>query len=87
MNLPTHVTYASQKEKPHAKFMLLKALTSVVFSLFYFDFCDTLSKQIHTSMDRARLSQEWAQGLMCIRAPILNRPRNLNILDELKYIM
>ena len=36
---------------------------------------------------RARLSQEWVQGLMCIRAPILNCPKNLNIFDELKYIM
>ena len=32
---------------------------------------------------RARLSQEWAQGLMYIRAPILNHPKNLNIFDAL----
>ena len=30
---------------------------------------------------RARLSQEWAQCLMYIRAPILNHPKKLNILD------
>ena len=35
----------------------------------------------------ARLSQEWAQDLMCIWAPILNRPEYLNIFDELKYFM
>ena len=35
---------------------------------------------------RARLSQEWAQGLMCT-GPILNRLKNLNIFDELKYVM
>ena len=40
-----------------------------------------------TLRDRARLSQEWVQGLMCIRAPILNRLNKLNIFDELKYIM
>ena len=31
--------------------------------------------------------QQWAQGLMCIRPPIRNRPKNLKIFDELKYIM
>ena len=36
---------------------------------------------------RARISQEWAQGLVCTRVHILNRPKNLNTFDELKYIM
>ena len=36
---------------------------------------------------RARLSQKWALGLMCTWVLFLNRPKNLNIFDELKYIM
>ena len=36
---------------------------------------------------RARLNQEWTQSLMCIRDPILNRPQNLSIFDDLKYTM
>ena len=36
---------------------------------------------------RAQLNQQWAQGLMCIRAPIRNRPKKLKIFDKLKYIM
>ena len=38
-------------------------------------------------IDRARLSQEYGQGLVCIRAPILNRTKTLNIFNELKYSM
>ena len=44
-------------------------------------------KKLWSIICRARLSQEWAQGLMCIQAPILNRPKNLNIFDELKRII
>ena len=32
---------------------------------------------------RARLNRQWAQGLMCIRAAILNPPKNLKVFDEL----
>ena len=36
------------------------------------------------SNSRDRLSQEWAQGFMCVRASIIDRTKNLNIFDELK---
>ena len=36
---------------------------------------------------RARLSQEWAQGLICTRTPVLSRPKNLNIFVELQYVI
>ena len=42
---------------------------------------------VHWATRRARLSQEWAQSLMCFRDPVLNRPKNLNIFGELKNIM
>ena len=42
---------------------------------------------VHGNKTRARLRQEWGKGLMCIRPPILNCPKNLSIFDELKYVV
>ena len=43
-------------------------------------FCYIDRKRKNVISSRVRLSQEWAQGLMCVVAPILNSPKKIKYL-------